>query len=360
MGLSKRRHCGVSDSSQPQPAHLQPVLIGRWLAFFGLAPAILLAAGLASAWSYSNVAEDVNRAGQLRYRSLLARDYCEQKKFDDAKATLGEMKRIRESLGVSHHSMKYFEDESFLAFFREVEQQKTPSFELTMRHLESANRLTGELAASGHTYLLITFFTLLGSLSCLAAALVMLTRANRSLHEQQQRLEQLSRTDGLTGLWNRRHLYSYAASVHQQFQREGRAYCVVLLDVDRFKTINDEHGHARGDEVLVEFAAQLRSFEKGEVFRYGGEEFAWVMPELQLPAAEMLAEKMRQLISSKAFQGLVLTASFGVAQARRSDTISTLLERADAALYRAKSRSRNCIELETADAGATLQIPLTS
>ena len=150
--------------------------------------------------------------------------------------------------------------------------------------------------------------------------------------------------DALTGLANRR-----AAEEHLlALQGSGQAYALVLFDLDHFKRINDEHGHAVGDQVLRSCAAHaLRTLPASALAaRWGGEEFLLVLPEPVAVDCHLLIETLRGRFSTQSV-GLVgpVTASFGVAHGRPGESGTALLDRADAALYRAKAagRDRVCV-----------------
>lgn len=118
----------------------------------------------------------------------------------------------------------------------------------------------------------------------------------------------------------------------------------LLLDIDHFKAINDQHGHLAGDRIITQVAAELgRALEPGTpLFRYGGEEFAVLMSGRGLAEGQTVAERLRQAIAAADFQGVAITASIGVSQWRRGDgSITAALDRADRCLYEAKRGGRN-------------------
>lgn len=130
-----------------------------------------------------------------------------------------------------------------------------------------------------------------------------------------------------------------------------RACTVLLIDIDHFKAINDQHGHLVGDRVITEVAAALgRSLDAGTpLFRYGGEEFAVLLVDAAPEAGALLAEQCRSAIEAGDFQGLRLTVSIGVAATRESDSaaLAAALDRADQALYAAKRAGRNRVVDDT-------------
>lgn len=152
--------------------------------------------------------------------------------------------------------------------------------------------------------------------------------------------------DPLTGVANRTELESQLAKLMAQFKSSGGSFAVLFLDADFFKRINDNYGHAIGDEVLIGMAKLLRQeCYSGELIaRYGGEEFVVVCPETDLASARRRAERLRLAISQSilcADPDVKVTASFGAAVVEKGDTIDTLLRRADKGLYRAKQSGRN-------------------
>ena len=166
---------------------------------------------------------------------------------------------------------------------------------------------------------------------------------------------QMAVTDPLTGLHNRRYGLSHLAQVAARARKDGRSYAVMLVDLDRFKTVNDRYGHATGDAVLTavarRLAASLRSVDL--VARIGGEEFLVVMPEISAPAAQAAAERLRRAVADTPIEvpgggTLTQTVSIGVAigggeGARSEESEAEVLDRADRALYRAKAAGRDRI-----------------
>ena len=151
-------------------------------------------------------------------------------------------------------------------------------------------------------------------------------------------LAQQLHIDGLTGLANRRALI---AALDERLA--GAApFCVALADIDHFKAINDTHGHGVGDEVLARVAESLRAAAGGcgLLARHGGEEFAWLLPGLDLDAALPLCEALRAAVAG-APAVLPVTLSIGLAQRHPDDDKASLLQRADLALYAAKHAGRN-------------------
>lgn len=177
-----------------------------------------------------------------------------------------------------------------------------------------------------------------------------LDAAQNLITQQSQQLEITSseaRTDALTGLANRRALDEYLNSTIQA-TKQSEPSALMLLDIDRFKTFNDEHGHIIGDHVLASFALALGNECKGKYFvgRYGGEEFGVVITATSMDDIAEEAAKIRDFVSSQSIEyeslKLTVTASAGLTQLKTADTIQQAYERADQGLYRAKKNGRNC------------------
>ncbi|MBB1061473.1 sensor domain-containing diguanylate cyclase [Lysobacter spongiae] len=165
-----------------------------------------------------------------------------------------------------------------------------------------------------------------------------LSRFSDELELQNADLNEQVRLDALTRLPNRRAL----GVALEQALAEGQPFCLALLDIDHFKTVNDTHGHAAGDEVLVQVADVLRATSAGFglVSRHGGEEFAWLLPEADLERARIQCEYLREAVAF-ASEAMPVTISVGLARRAPDDTVGDLMSRADKALYAAKHGGRN-------------------
>lgn len=171
-------------------------------------------------------------------------------------------------------------------------------------------------------------------------------RLARRLREQNQILSEMSRTDGLSGLLNRRYWEEAVAAEFERCARTGACASLLMLDLDHFKSINDRHGHPVGDEVIRGVAEILRGALRGDDVpgRYGGEEFGVLLPETPEAGAEVIAERIRRRIERAALarSGLRATASIGIAEIGARDVDYTVwISHADRALYAAKERGRN-------------------
>jgi diguanylate cyclase (GGDEF)-like protein len=169
------------------------------------------------------------------------------------------------------------------------------------------------------------------------------------LKRSQLRFQKLARRDGLTGIVNRQHFMDEAKSMLQSGSRSGREICLILVDLDNFKTVNDTHGHVAGDGVLRQTVEMCQlHMRSADLFgRLGGEEFGVMLPDCGLETAKTRAEELRQAIAAFAQAGVEITvsASFGVASTRASGyDLRQILIHADSALYRAKRAGRNRVE----------------
>lgn len=164
------------------------------------------------------------------------------------------------------------------------------------------------------------------------------------LNNKQQQLERLALTDQLTALYNRHYLMDIAPKKIKQAQRQGYPVCLIVIDIDFFKAINDQHGHAVGDEVLKAVASQLSGGIRWEdvVARFGGEEFVILLDHCDKDGAIKIADDLRKSIESLMPSEIKVTASFGVSELKPEESdFSTLFSRADEAVYDAKETGRN-------------------
>lgn len=171
----------------------------------------------------------------------------------------------------------------------------------------------------------------------------------------EKRLIDMATRDELTGLINRREFFTLAAHEEERAKREGHVVSVMMVDADYFKKINDTHGHAAGDDVLRDLADNCRKiFRKTDVVgRYGGEEFAVMLPGAEEKMAKVIAERLRSSIESSTVkieaEDINYTVSIGISCAVGKEVrIEELLDRADRALYTAKAEGRNRAVFDTA------------
>ena len=190
-----------------------------------------------------------------------------------------------------------------------------------------------------------------------------LSEKKHALAQALEKLKELASRDELTGSFNRRHLLEIMEHEKERADRFGETFSVCILDLDHFKRFNDEYGHQVGDEVLQGFSQRMRAKARGldwlgrqegsrNTFgRYGGEEFLLVLPHTGLDGALHCVERIRADVNAADFETsagpLRPTFSAGIAEYQRGETVASTLNRADAALYRAKDNGRNRTELAT-------------
>lgn len=184
-----------------------------------------------------------------------------------------------------------------------------------------------------------------------------------TLKRQQDQLKRVAMCDQLTGLYNRHFLISSAKQKIAFCKRHEVPLSIMLLDIDYFKKINDEHGHAMGDAILKAVGVTIRDHCREEdllgrpaveveeaaghvAARYGGEEFVVMMSPCDLSSAEHKAEQLRRTIEAAKPSGITTTVSIGVAEMQPKESFDALLNRADTALYRAKAAGRNCVVVD--------------
>ncbi len=178
-----------------------------------------------------------------------------------------------------------------------------------------------------------------------------LSTARRQLTE----MRDLAMRDALTGLPNRRHFEMSMATRIAELAGYGRPFGLLIADIDRFKLVNDRHGHAAGDAALRTVASTLLGSSRpmDDIARFGGEEFALTITDVDAAALRAIAERFRALVERSRFRAgerdLRITVSLGGTLAEVGDTAEAIFERADAALYRAKESGRNrvCLHGDT-------------
>lgn len=178
-------------------------------------------------------------------------------------------------------------------------------------------------------------------------------------HEEIQQLREELRVakteaeiDFLTAIPNRRRFMRALDDLLKDFKEKGYIFSLIILDIDDFKKINDTYGHLAGDEVLKDIASVLKFYLRANtiVGRIGGEEFAILLPGVDIEKAKSIAERIRKIIENRKVhvENIIINpkASFGITQVKEGDTLETIINRADVALYRAKSKGKNKVEVE--------------
>jgi diguanylate cyclase len=205
---------------------------------------------------------------------------------------------------------------------------------------------------------LIHFFVAALILSAIAVLSVRLAGLRQRLSEKNvalsaalEQIRRLATKDELTGLFNRRHMAELLHAEHARQRRADHATSLTLIDIDFFKRVNDEHGHAAGDAVLKAFAVAagecLRSTDV--LARWGGEEFLLLLPDTNVAEAQVCVQRIRERVNALSFAhihaSLKVTFSAGLTSCSASDVAAQALERADQAMYQAKRAGRNCTVL---------------
>ena len=166
------------------------------------------------------------------------------------------------------------------------------------------------------------------------------------LHSAQLKLEELSHTDELTGLFNRKAYNERMVEEIAKLKRYQTPFSLIMFDIDDFKAVNDEHGHDVGDQVLIAISKMLKrtTRENDSVFRIGGEEFVVILPNTSIADAVNVAEKLRESVEKLQMDGVPkVTISLGVTGAHMEDCERTLFKRVDDLLYQAKTSGKNCV-----------------
>ncbi|MFA7555102.1 MAG: diguanylate cyclase [Spongiibacteraceae bacterium] len=214
---------------------------------------------------------------------------------------------------------------------------------ITNRELE-AERLRKRMLL-----LAMALFSILGALGVYSMFQQrIIKQQNQKLQDYNAQLEELSATDKLTGVYNRHKLDDTFISELIRFKRYLAPLSIIIMDIDFFKSVNDTYGHQVGDEVLKDVAhLSKNSLRPSDILgRWGGEEFLIICPETDLESTYILAEKLRSILESHEFVNVGnITASFGVTTATIGASSDDLIAQADDALYKAKSKGRNRVEM---------------
>lgn len=172
-------------------------------------------------------------------------------------------------------------------------------------------------------------------------------KVHLDLQEAKNKLKEQAMTDSLTGVFNRRYMLEKLKNIVSLAKRHEFPVSIIMSDVDRFKSINDNYGHQIGDEVLINLAKVIKENlrESDVLSRWGGEEFLVMLPHTNLDGAKIVGEKIREMIQGCSWSEstLKVTVSSGVSE-YSSESIDQFINRADALLYEAKKSGRNCLK----------------
>lgn len=188
----------------------------------------------------------------------------------------------------------------------------------------------------------------LGAVSIFSAILV------RAIENAQSQLRELAETDSLTGLYNRVTLDEELERAQQQLRRSGTPMSLLAMDLDNFKAVNDDFGHAVGDEVLRQLGEMMRRRFRSidQLFRVGGEEFLVLLYDSDSQTAKSVAEEFRAMVEAEPMlDGRMVTISIGIATLQPDESASSWRRRADIHLYQAKDNGRNCVVGDIVEAG---------
>ena len=268
-------------------------------------------------------------------------------------------KRYLLSLGVDFNTRTYFEDRMLIG---EVHQRMGVSqslYQCSIRRLQELliDAIPEDMKAHPPSFHELISFILRISAFDMSLAVESYCNARvsdlqdslKTQRDESERWRELSHKDSLTNLHNHSFSRYSLEQALEQSSADGQPLCVMMADVDHFKQINDTYGHLAGDRVLRIVAARIHSVARSgdEVGRYGGEEFLFILKNTPLDAGREVAERVRAHVNGDKIQGggasLDVTVSIGIAQARPHETVNSLIERADTALYAAKSAGRNCV-----------------
>jgi diguanylate cyclase (GGDEF)-like protein len=290
------------------------------------------------------VAED-----SLVIRAVLRR-YLEDEGYSvveavDGQAALAQCQQSRPDVILLDIEMPGINGHQVLAHLKADDDLKDIPVVFLTGKTDTADIVAG-LRGGAHDYLKKPFET--PELIARVGAAMRTKNLQDQLRDRSAQFDQMSRTDALTGLYNRRHLEERLRQINSAAVRHSRALALIMIDIDHFKQVNDIEGHQGGDTILQEFSRRLRRQVRDEdvVGRWGGEEFLVVLAETDTAgvSAFALAERIRHAVEGDPFEygdhQVAVTVSAGYACGAAGDT-DDLLRRADAALYVSKANGRN-------------------
>jgi len=295
----------------------------------------------------------------LRGKSLFDR-YLEARDGIEGFKMLG---NFRVDLILCDLEMPRMDGFKFLSLINSHDQLKTIPVIMLSAHGQDAMRIRG-LEQGAVDFVTKPFIA--GELLARVNVQLKVKRLQDELRQSNERLKELSNTDFLTGLYNRRFIMDVLKLEFQRMRRKKGHLSLIILDIDHFKRINDAYGHPQGDQVLVRIAellrVDLRPYDVAA--RFGGEEFVILLPETRLDQSVEAAERLRKKIAAAKFppplQDLALTVSLGVASCPEMpiESIHDLIKAADDGLYRAKECGRNRIgTMDETGEGKSVELP---
>lgn len=279
-----------------------------------------------------------NLLDEIRYQSATAAAYAALGRYREANAALTVQLELRSKLEAQRLSRQLAAQRGRLE-----SQRMRADLDRAQREAEEQRIELARAQRAARVQTLLTLLAVIG----VAVAVYALVRSVR----RGRRNVALARTDYLTGIQNRRRITELGQALLAHCRERGEPISVLMLDLDHFKSINDDHGHQAGDRALQSVSAELKRHLRAgdELGRYGGEEFAVVLPATALDRAEAIGERLRAAIAALATADVgldrPLTVSIGIAGGDRpASDFNTLLQQADEALYAAKQAGRNRVQ----------------
>ena len=180
-----------------------------------------------------------------------------------------------------------------------------------------------------------------------------LASSRKKLQAYLEKIQEMALHDDLTGFYNRRHLMELIENEHNRSERTGSVFSLAMMDLDKFKNVNDTFGHQAGDDVLITFSNIIRNVLRKTDFcgRYGGEEFLIVLTQTDLQEAKIFADRIRScveeclVLNMRSGHKSSVTVSIGLAEHLKNEGIDRTISRADEAMYKAKKNGRNRVEV---------------
>lgn len=299
------------------------------------------------------VVEDRDRIGKRIAEAL--EDLGEVVVFNDGQPAVAAARSGDFDLVIVSLTSSVFDGLRVCSQLRSLEETRhTPV--LTLVEDGDAERLVRGLEIGAHDYVVRPLDR--NELVARARTQIRRKRYSDKLRENFQLSLKLAVTDAVTGLYNRHYMSTHLDTLMERAVRGGKPVSILMLDIDFFKSVNDQYGHSVGDDVLRLFAQRLAGNIRGIdlASRYGGEEFVVIMPDTDLGLAAAAAERILGYINSEPFEvsdtiePLTVTTSIGVAiSAGADDSSKAIIERADTALYKAKHEGRNRVATESAE-----------